>query len=73
MPTPALNSPKQKVDGEHIYWADTGKGLIGRANLDDTEVKEDFITPPAGEYEVEVEEGVSEKSRSQPPPPCRRR
>jgi virginiamycin B lyase len=39
------------VDGTHIYWADSNlsenAGLIGRANLDGTNVEPDFIRLPA--------------------------
>jgi hypothetical protein len=40
------------VDGSHIYWADPGRGEIGRATLNGegaaTEIEEDFISVPGG-------------------------
>ncbi len=35
------------VDGQHIYWANNASGTIGRANLDGTDITQDFI-PNAG-------------------------
>ena len=31
------------VDGQHIYWVNSLRGTIGRANLDGTDVDENFI------------------------------
>ena len=35
------------VDGQYIYWADTGNGTIGRANLDGSNPDQSFITTGA--------------------------
>ncbi|HXD65086.1 MAG TPA: hypothetical protein VNV17_10735 [Solirubrobacteraceae bacterium] len=36
------------VDGQHIYWADTSNGTIGRANLDGSGANGAFIAPEGG-------------------------
>lgn len=38
------------VDAEHIYWSDFYESTIGRANLDGTDVENDFISLPEGQY-----------------------
>ena len=37
-------APGVAVDGQHIYWANSGGDTIGRANLDGTGVNQSFIT-----------------------------
>ena len=49
--SPAPRPTGVAVDAQHVYWANSGNGTIGRANLDGTGVDQSFITGancPAG-------------------------
>ncbi len=67
---PNVSACAVAVDGAHIYWADYGNttdgGWIGRANLDGTDVREQFIHTAGGTCGVAVD-GLSFTPPAKPP------